>query len=446
MPASSPSRSFFLPFLVASLAVTATASGASGCASQGQGTNESFGDASDEGATEAGGGTTGSSSGASRSSGDASGSSSGVASGSGSGATANGADAASAADVQPVVTCDANTMDDPLSCGQCGNVCPQASGSDFPATPACNAGVCTYKCASDAGADAGAVIACGAASGVSGCFDPRSSTSACGGCGNQCAAGEQCVGGTCCAPGSSICGGKCVQLMNDPANCGACATSCGQGGTCSGGKCVGYVSSNPVESFIDACKLAGHKAVLPNQLGWSMSSVFNLPFGFTFFGQPQTQFWIGTQGTLAFGTPDPNNVPDGFPACSTSSGIPDTTTGYPAIVAFGDSNLNTGQDGVCFGQTAGTPQQFVVTWSRLNESTEADSVLTFSVLLTQGSNAIDLQYKTAVSAPDAGIDPTVAGANASVGMQLSANVTSPYSCNVTFIPQTPYAVHFAPEP
>jgi hypothetical protein len=206
------------------------------------------------------------------------------------------------------------------------------------------------------------------------------------------------------------------------------------------------VASTPTEAFIDACKLTGHKAVLPNQFSWTASSVFMLPFSFTFFGQAQTQFWIGTQGTLGFGTPDPNNLPDGFPACPTSGSIPDPTTGYPAIMPFGDSNLATGPNGVCFGTTSATPQQFVVTWSSLNESTESDSILTFSLLLTQGTNAIDLQYKTAESAADGGLDPTVAGANATVGMQLSANVTSIYSCNVSFIPQTPYAVHFDPQP
>jgi hypothetical protein len=440
------SRSLLLPFLVATLALAGAASGASGCAAQGQGTNETFNDASDEGATEAGSGTTGSSSGASVPTNGSSGSSSGVASGSSSGPTAGGADAASTADVQSPDTCDANTMNDPLNCGQCGHVCPQASGSQFAATPVCSAGVCTFQCASDAGADAGNLITCPAGMGASGCFDPKTSVTSCGGCGNECTSGQQCLDGNCCAVGGAICGGACADLMNDPANCGACKNSCGAGGACASGKCVGYVESNPVESFIDACKLTGHKAVLPNQFGWVMSSVFSLPFGFSFFGQPQTQFWIGTQGTLAFGTPDPNNTPDGFPTCPTSGSFPDPTTGYPAIVAFGDSSLNTGPDGVCFGQTSGTPQQFVVTWSGLNESTESDSVLTFSVVLTQGTNAIDLQYKTAQSAPDGGLDPTVAGANASVGMQLSANVASTYSCNVTFIPQTPYTLHFVPQP
>jgi hypothetical protein len=442
-----PSRSLLLPFLVASLAFAATASGASGCAAQGQGTNETtFSDASDESTPEASVGPTGSSNGASGSSSGTTGSSSGGASGSSGGETAGGTDAASAADVQPVDTCDANTMTDPLNCGQCGKACPQPSASQFAATPVCSAGVCTFQCASDAGTDGGNLIVCPSGVSASGCFDPRTSVTACGGCGNECTGGQTCIQGTCCAVGGAICGGKCADLMNDPANCGACGSSCGQGGACASGKCVGYVTSNPAESFLDACKLSGHKAVLPNQIGWTMSSVFNLPFTFTLFGQPQTQFWIGSQGTLAFGTPDPNNMPDGFPACLTSGGTPDTTTGYPAIVPFGDSNLNTGPDGVCFGQTTGTPQQFVVTWSGLNESTETNSVLTFSVVLTQGTNAIDLQYKTCESAPDGGLDPTVAGANASVVMQLSANVASNYSCNVTFIPQTPYTVHFVPQP
>lgn len=447
------SRSLLAPFLVASLAVAIPASGLSACAAQGQGTNDTFNDASDEGTPEASAGEaapgtlpTGSSSGVSGSSSGTSGSSSGAVSGSSSGGSSGGTDASMAADVQPDVACSADLTKDPFNCGQCGNVCPQPSGSQFPATAVCKAGVCSFSCASDAGAGAGNLLVCPAGVGASGCFDPLTSVTSCGGCGNECTSGQQCIQGTCCAAGGAICAGKCEDLMNDPANCGSCGNACGAGGACAAGKCVGYVASNPTESFIDACKLTGHKAVMPNQFGWVMSSVFSLPFTFDLFGQPQTQFWIGSQGTLAFGAQDPNNPPDGFPQCPSSSSFPDPTTGYPAILAFGDANLNTGPDGVCFGQTSGTPQQFVVTWNHLNESTESRSVLTFSVVLTQGSNAIDLQYATAENHPDGGLDPTVAGANASVGMQLSANVASVYSCNVTFIPQTPYSIHFDPLP
>ncbi|HEX8791050.1 MAG TPA: hypothetical protein VF765_08850 [Polyangiaceae bacterium] len=454
------SRALLLPLLVASLALAASASGVSACAAQGQGTNETFADAADESAPEASvgatgsssgssgtsSGTTGSSSGTTGSSSGASGSSGGAPTGSSSGSQAGGSDASVAADVQTGGACDANTMTDPFNCGQCGMVCPQPSGSQFSATPVCVAGVCTFTCAGDAGADGGNLMVCPAGNGASGCFDPRTSVTSCGACGNECTSGQRCLDGTCCAVGGAICGGTCADLLNDPANCGACGMSCGQGGACAAGKCVGYVTTTPAETFIDACKLTGHKAVLPNQFDWQMSNVFSLPFTFNLFGQPQTQFWIGTQGTLAFGPQDPNNPPDAFPACPSSSSSPDPTTGYPAIMPFADSNLGTGPDGVCFGQTTGTPAQFVVTWSRLNESTESDSILTFSVVLTQGTNAIDLQYKTAESAADGGLDPTVAGANASVGMQLSANVASVYSCNVSFIPQVPYAVHFDPLP
>lgn len=443
---ASSSPSLLRALLVATLALAASASGVSACAAQGQGTNESFGDASDESAAEASVGSTGSGSGSSGSSSGSSGSGGGTPSGSSSGATGGGTDASVAADVQADTSCSANLMDDPDNCGQCGQVCPQPSGSQFPATRVCKAGVCTFQCATDAGVDGGAELVCPAGNGASGCFDPLTSVTSCGSCGNECTSGQQCIHGTCCAAGGAICGGACADLMNDPANCGACGMSCGQGGACAGGKCVGYVASTPAETFVDACKLTGHKAVLPNQFSWTMSNVFSLPFTFDLFGQPQTQFWIGTQGTLAFGTPDPNNTPDAFPACPSSGNSPDPTTGYPAIMPFGDTNLGTGPDGVCFGQTTGTPAQFVVTWSRLNESTESDSILTFSVVLTQGTNAIDLQYKTAESAADGGLDPTVAGANASVGMQLSANVASVYSCNVSFIPQVPYAVHFDPMP
>ena len=41
--------------------------------------------------------------------------------------------------------------------------------------------------------------------------------------------------------------------------------------------------------------------------------------------------------------------------------------------------------------------------------------------------------------------PVGEGANASVGIQLSSTTYTVYSCNVSFVTSTPYAVRFTPQ-
>jgi len=281
---------------------------------------------------------------------------------------------------------------------------------DVPGAAYCKGGQCDLTCP-DAGPEGGAVISCGADAGGPGCFDPLTNAQACGGCGNVCPSGN-CKGGICQDASAST---------------------------------TGYVTSNPTLPFIDACSLPNSKTVVPSASSWTTSGVQNLPFPFTFFGTVENQFWIGSQGTLAFSA-TPNSI--GFPSCSMGTPF----TGYPAIVAFGDQNLATGTSGVCFaeaGADAGTSDagggpQFVVTWKQATDYGDPGSVLTFSIVLTQGTNTVDFLYQTLLGA-DGGLDPTVEGANASVGMQLSSTTYSVYSCNVTYISSTPYAVRFTPQ-
>lgn len=51
----------------------------------------------------------------------------------------------------------------------------------------------------------------------------------------------------------------------------------------------------------------------PNSLDGSFGPV-NLPFGYCFFGDPKTQFWINTKGTITFDGPNTTFVPEGFPS------------------------------------------------------------------------------------------------------------------------------------
>jgi hypothetical protein len=189
--------------------------------------------------------------------------------------------------------------------------------------------------------------------------------------------------------------------------------------------------------------MTGKTTVLTNTGIWKPTGLLSLPFSFTFYGTAETQFWLQNEGAMGIGAPQGFPPPDSYPSCQGG----DPTTGYPAIVPFGDANLVTGANGVCYATTGTAPnRQFVATWSQATEQGDTGSTLTFSVVLTETTNTIDLMYQTA-SGADGGLDPTVAGVNATVGIQGKpggkfANVA--YSCATAFIKSTPLDVRFTP--
>ena len=350
---------------------------------------------------------------------------------------------------------------DTNNCGQCGNQCLPPSGGSVPGIPHCVASTCTYTCPAS-GPDGGTILNCGIDAGMPGCFDPTSSAGACGGCGKTCSG--SCVESQCCPAGSdTICGSTCVNTQSDPNNCGGCDAGCGGGdaGQCMAGKCTGYGVSNPTAAFIDACSLPGHVTVLQSQFSWSTAPNVAIPFPFSFYGMAQTKVWLQSQGAIGFGPMTGFPPPDSFPDCT----VFDPTVGYPAVVVFGDQNLETGPNGVCYGSTstgdagateggaaeggsdAGAPNQFVITWSQASDFSDTGSQYTFSIVLTEGTNTLDLQYGSMTSpAADGGLSPTAAGGSATVGMQQGAGsmVTTPYSCHSPFITSTPFDVRFTP--
>ncbi|HEY6459494.1 MAG TPA: hypothetical protein VIY73_05060, partial [Polyangiaceae bacterium] len=303
----------------------------------------------------------------------------------------------------------------------------------------------------------GPIAQCGADGGLVGCFDLSSSPLNCGACGTQCQTGEVCAGSHCCPTGNtSFCGGACVNEQTDPNNCGACDAGCPSPASCSGGVCVGYTqTTNPTGvSFVNACTMTSPAptVVLKNQGGgWvptPLKTPLSLPFTFSYFGAAQTQFWLQNQGTMGIGAPSTSvfNAPDGYPDCHNTG---DTTTAYPAIVAFGDYELATGPSGVCYATTGTAPnQQFVVTWAGATDQGDPGSVLTFSIVLTQTTNTIDLMYGTMTGGGDAGLDPTVSGMNTTAGLQGKPTggtlVASPLSCYASFLTATPTIFRFTP--
>jgi hypothetical protein len=340
------------------------------------------------------------------------------------------------------------------NCGACGKQCLPPAGGTVPGTAVCSASQCGFSCPADAGVpDGGAPIAqCDVDSGGSaGCFDLTSTSDHCGACNKQCQSGQVCTQSTCCPQGSMVCGSGCIDVTKDPNNCGACDAGCPAPAQCSASKCIGYTTSTPTGViFLDACALGPGSKTLANQGGgWVASpSLLTLPFTFTFYGTAETQYWLQNQGAMGIGPPMTGIfVPDSFPDCQ--GGGPDPSTGYPAIVAFGDSSLATGPNGVCTATTGTAPnRQFVATWSQTTDQSDPGSVLTFSIVLSETSNTIDLMYQTA-SGADGGLDPTVAGATATVGIQAKPAGTlvyTPWSCHTSFITRTPLDVRFTPAP
>jgi hypothetical protein len=241
--------------------------------------------------------------------------------------------------------------------------------------------------------------------------------------------------------GNALCGGTCVDTTTDKNNCGGCDAGCAV--QCANSMCIGYVTSTPKTAFIDACTLSGAQTILSNVANWQMSPTITLPFSFPLYGAAQTQAFIGSQGTLGFGPPVPLFY-DGYPDC-TMGGTP--FTAYGALVVYGDQDLQTGSDGICYATQGAAPnRQFVVTWKNATNASDPGSTLTFSIVLTETANSIDYLYET-VAGADGGIDPVVAGSGTTVGIQSNmVTYTTPYFCgsgSKGFITATPFALHFA---
>jgi len=246
-----------------------------------------------------------------------------------------------------------------------------------------------------------------------------------------------------------------VDLQTDPNNCGACNVKCSVGSQCVDGKCAGYTIQKPFSvAWADACTLPNQHTVLQNSAGqtqWAATSD-PIPIGFTFvfYGTSYTQAWIANQGTLGLGAyPSSASVP--------SCPLPVTSDGYPAIIPFGDQSLElttsssasdggAGASAVCYATEGTAPnREFVVTWENLTEDQDSGSVLTFSVMLSESSNTIDLAYHTAKQGMNGGA--YVDGVSALVGLQGDAKgmaYTQISGCGQEIYPKAPYGIHLTP--
>ncbi|NJN12816.1 MAG: RHS repeat-associated core domain-containing protein, partial [Richelia sp. RM1_1_1] len=123
------------------------------------------------------------------------------------------------------------------------------------------------------------------------------------------------------------------------------------------------------------------------------SALVNLPFEFTFFEQNYNQIGISTNGILSFG-----GINDEYSNDSLESGG-SGLSGLPSILPFWDDLETISDEGAAasiFTQTLGQPgnQQFVIQWHEIEAYSQSSQTgtITFQVILTEGSNAIQFNY------------------------------------------------------
>ncbi len=198
---------------------------------------------------------------------------------------------------------------------------------------------------------------------------------------------------------------------------------------------AGYTMTQPPSpTFVDACALSGSVTVLASHTD-SDTGKLTLPFVFDFYGVPQTEYWANTKGVVGFdGTP----THIGTFACP----LPQTLVNpHPAVYAFAD-DLETRTTGMCIAVTGTKPdRQLVITWENAALVSNTASHLTFSVVLTETNNTIDVLYGSMTG-------PTEAqGTLAVIGLEdQSGTLSTQFACQSmkAVIPSTPFAIRFTP--
>jgi hypothetical protein len=232
----------------------------------------------------------------------------------------------------------------------------------------------------------------------------------CGACDDPCPplVGGVCAGGVCgCPAGQTDCGGTCVNITTSATNCGMCGNVCPPTFVCLMSACTDapptrYRQETPAAGsvpFINACALPGHMEVLNVVDDTQISAT--LPFNFRFWatdlaaGAPinvTSNGWIGMTGAASadrFPTAIPNALaPNGFIAA-----------------LWGDDYTRT--PGICIATTGTAPnRQFIVHWADAHYFADASAHLNFEIILSEGSNQIDIVYGTmmGMSARGVGIE------------------------------------------
>ena len=148
------------------------------------------------------------------------------------------------------------------------------------------------------------------------------------------------------------------------------------------------------------------------------SSVFNIGFNFTFFGNTYTQFYATTNGLIYFGG-------GGYYEYSNTS-IPNSSTPNNAIYAFWDDLYSYDDSQLVLYRTIGDvgSRELIVQWTNYGYFNSDLPMGTFQAILYEGSNNIRLQYRQLLTATRS------YGQSATIGVENSSGTAAvQYSYN-----------------
>ncbi|MEI8255046.1 MAG: hypothetical protein WCJ30_05175 [Deltaproteobacteria bacterium] len=119
-----------------------------------------------------------------------------------------------------------------------------------------------------------------------------------------------------------------------------------------------------------------------------MAVPLTLPFDFAFFGHVGPDAWVGSNGFMGFGS-TPSTAYDN--ACLPTSLA---TNPQNALFAYWD-DLVLRTNGVCVATTGTAPNRVeVLTWSDASVYADPGAHITFSVVLTETTDTIDINFAT----------------------------------------------------
>ncbi len=156
-----------------------------------------------------------------------------------------------------------------------------------------------------------------------------------------------------------------------------------------------------------------------------------LPFAFPYYAGSFTSAWVSSNGVIGFG-----GASAAFSNSCLPSGIANAIHGF-----WDDLDTRVGGSRFCVGTTGAAPNRRYVYSAEAVYffSSDDGSRLNFSVVLSESTGLIELQYDTMTS-PQAG---RAQGASATIGVQGPAGQSTAFSCNTSAV-STGARVRFTP--
>jgi surface protein len=153
---------------------------------------------------------------------------------------------------------------------------------------------------------------------------------------------------------------------------------------------------------------------------------YNIGFNFTFYGTAYTQFYIGSNGLISFGSGQNGSYGSALP----------NSANYNSIT-FAGADLNCGTDAspsalINYFVTGSSPNQIcVINFKNVRTYSSSSNFSTVQIQLYEGSNNIELHVDNVQSNP--GLFNRTIGICNSTGSQFSteANINGTYTVNVT---------------